>query len=46
MCSLQRYVNGESDTLPTSVEDAYYTMATVEAAYESSALGGVTLQHP
>mgnify|MGYP000148813419 CR=1 FL=1 len=40
MSSLQRYVLGETDVLPTSVEDAYHTMAVVEAAYESSASGG------
>jgi predicted dehydrogenase len=44
MSSLQRYVNGETDILPTSVEDAFYTMAVVEAAYENSANGGTPLQ--
>ncbi|MBC8171526.1 MAG: Gfo/Idh/MocA family oxidoreductase, partial [Anaerolineae bacterium] len=40
MSTLQRYVLGEKDVLPTSVEDAFKTMAVVEAAYESSASGG------
>lgn len=40
MASLQRYVLGEADVLPTSVEDAFKTMAVVEAAYESSANDG------
>lgn len=43
MGSLQRYVQGEDATLPTSVEDAIDTMRTVEAAYISSRLGGVPL---
>ena len=43
MASLMRYVNGETDSLPTSVEDAILTMATVEAAYESSESGGTPL---
>ena len=43
MASLMRYANGESDSLPTSVEDAIHTMTTVEAAYESSAEGGTPL---
>lgn len=41
MASLMRNANGETDDLPTSVADAYQTMAAVEAAYESSALGGI-----
>lgn len=43
MSSLMRYANNETDTLPTSVEDAIMTMATVEAAYQSSAAGGTPL---
>ncbi len=43
MASLMRYANGETSALPTSVEDAIQTMATVEAAYESSAAGGTPL---
>ncbi len=41
MASLQRFAGGETDELPTRVEDAFNTMAVVEAAYESSA-GGAT----
>lgn len=43
MGSLQAYVQGDAKTLPTSIEDAIDTMRTVEAAYLSSARGGVTL---
>ena len=43
MASLMRYASGETATLPTSVEDAIQTMATVEAAYESSQQGGTPL---
>ena len=43
MTSLQRYVTGESNTLPTRVEDALDTMRVVEAAYLSSEQGGVAL---
>ncbi|MDE2855760.1 MAG: Gfo/Idh/MocA family oxidoreductase [Chloroflexota bacterium] len=43
MASLMRYADGETKSLPTSVEDAILTMATVEAAYESSARGGTPL---
>lgn len=43
MASLQRYVLGESPVLPTSVEDAFRTMAVVEAAYQSSEAGGVPI---
>ncbi len=37
MSQLQRYVTGEEDTLIGSVDDAWRTMALVEAAFESSA---------
>lgn len=37
MSQLQRFATGEEDTLISSVEDAWSTMALVEAAYESSA---------
>ncbi len=37
MSQLQRYATGEEDTLISSVEDGWATMALVEAAYESSA---------
>ena len=43
MASLMRYASGETPTLPTSVDDAILTMATVEAAYESSERGGTPL---
>jgi len=39
-----RFAEGSDASLHTSVEDAIYTMAIVEAAYESSARGGVPLQ--
>ncbi|TYC60987.1 Gfo/Idh/MocA family oxidoreductase [Rhodobacterales bacterium] len=37
MANLQRFVCGEDEELVSSVEDAWNTMALVEAAYESSA---------
>jgi predicted dehydrogenase len=37
MANLQRFASGEDDTLTGSVEDAWQTMALVEAAYQSSA---------
>ena len=43
MASLMRFANGETQSLSTSVEDAIQTMATVEAAYESSQQGGTPL---
>lgn len=43
MGSLQAFVQGEADVLPTSVEDAIDTMRTVEAAYLSSDRGGEEL---
>ncbi len=46
MASLMRFVDGEAQQLPTSVEDAIETMATVEAAYESSAAGGTAIPAP
>ena len=39
MSSLQRYAEGSTTELSTSVEDAYRTMALVEAAYRSSESG-------
>ncbi len=41
MSSLQRFAEGSEKILPTHVEDVVKTMAVVEAAYESSARGGV-----
>jgi predicted dehydrogenase len=43
MGSLQSYVTGVSDKLPTSVDDAIDTMRVVEAAYLSSEKDGVAL---
>lgn len=43
MSSLMRYANAEIDILPTSIEDAIMTMATVEAAYQSSTSHGIPL---
>lgn len=43
MASLMRYVEGSSKTLPTSVEDAYKTMALVEAAHRSSDRGATKI---
>jgi len=43
MASVMRKVNGETDELPTAVEDAFQTMAVVEAAYESSKDGGTLI---
>lgn len=40
MADLMRHLDGEIDGLPTSVDDAYRTMAVVEAAYRSSGRGG------
>lgn len=43
MSSLMRYQSGESEVLPTSVEDVIKTMAVVESAYISSDSGGVVI---
>jgi predicted dehydrogenase len=43
MSSLMRYANHETDVLPTSVDDAFKTMAVVEAAYISSGGGGTPI---
>ncbi len=43
MANLQRYAAGEDPVLHTRVEDAYKTMAVVEACYESNARGGVAV---
>ena len=37
MANIQRFVAGEDKELVASVEDAWTTMALVEAAFESSA---------
>lgn len=41
MASLQRYAEGSTDCMDTSVDDAYHTMTLVEAACQSSRSGGV-----
>lgn len=43
MANLQRVVAGEDATLVSSVEDAFRTMAVVEACYESSARGATPI---
>jgi predicted dehydrogenase len=43
MASLMRYASGEAATLPTSVEDAWKTMAVIEACHASSDRGAVPL---
>lgn len=43
MTDLMCFLDGIATTLSTSVEDAYKTMAVVEAAYESSASGGTSV---
>jgi predicted dehydrogenase len=45
MASIMRSVNGETDVLPTSVEDVYKTMQLVEKAYESSDEGGKKINY-
>ncbi len=41
MASLMCYLEGSTDTLPTTVDDAFKTMTLLEAAYCSSEAGGV-----
>ncbi|MDQ8179384.1 Gfo/Idh/MocA family oxidoreductase [Pelagicoccus sp. SDUM812005] len=43
MASLMRFADGETEELPTSVEDAFKTMAVVEASYISNASGGTPI---
>lgn len=43
MASVMRCAAGETDTIPTAVEDAARTMAVVEAAYASSAAGATPI---
>jgi predicted dehydrogenase len=40
MSNLQRYLTGDDEVLHTSVEDAWRTMALVEACYTSDREGG------
>jgi len=44
MSNLQRFAAGEDPTLLTSVEDAWHTMAVVEACFESSAAPGTPVK--
>src|SRR5262249_40445751 len=43
MANLQRYVAGEDAALISSIEDAFRTMAVVEACYASSARGATPI---
>jgi len=43
MANLQRVVAGEDAALVSSIDDAFRTMAVVEACYESSARGGTPI---
>ena len=45
MADLMCFLEGSSRELPGSVEDAYKTMALVEAAYESNASGGTKVTY-
>ena len=45
MASLMAYLEGSASTLPASVEDAYRTMAVVEAAYQSNDHGGTPIHY-
>jgi predicted dehydrogenase len=45
MASVMRFVEGSSGVLPTSVDDAFQTMAVVEAAYRSSASGATEVSY-
>jgi predicted dehydrogenase len=45
MGSLLSFLDGSVPTLPTSVDDAYRTMAVVEAAYNSSDGGGTRVNY-
>jgi hypothetical protein len=43
MSSLQRFLGGETDVLPTAIADAIRTMAVVEGAYRSSEEGATPI---
>jgi len=43
MASLMRFMDDSSNPLPTSVDDAFLTMALVESAYQSSSSGGTAI---
>ena len=40
MSNLQRFIAGEDAALVSGIDDAFKTMAVVEACYASSAAGG------
>jgi len=44
MSNLQRFAAGEDEVLVTSVEDAWHTMAVVEAAFRSAAAPATPLE--
>lgn len=44
MCNLQRFAAGEDQVLHTAVDDAWRTMALVEALYESDRVGGTRVR--
>jgi predicted dehydrogenase len=46
MSNVQRYLSGEDSVLHTSVEDAWRTMALVEACYDSDRSGGTPVREP
>ncbi len=46
MCNLQRYLAGEDEFLVSSAQDAWKTMALVEACYASSATGATPIPQP
>jgi predicted dehydrogenase len=43
MASVMRFVEGSADHIPTSIDDAYHTMALVDAACRSSKSGAVPI---
>jgi predicted dehydrogenase len=45
LANLQRFVAGEDDHLTTNVEDAWRTMALVEACYQSNQQPGTPVPH-
>jgi predicted dehydrogenase len=45
MANLQRFAAGEDDRLATNVEDAWHTMALVEAAYRAGSQPGTSIPH-
>ena len=46
MANLQRFAAGEDTTLSTNVEDAWRTMALVEAAYTAGSQPGISIPQP